>query len=213
MRGGLAADSLDRFRLREAVGSGAMGSLSATVSPVRRSIARWARAASRRRRRGARRVGVESKRGAGDVHRRQIERLRRLGVDFHALSAAQKLATFRRFADAFVDPARREEFMAAVARPRPIDYDRFVPPERVRSVPPAEGSLRWLAGGAGDARCLRMERRASLPALDILIASLDEVWATSWPGMLVSFPAGRALVVTLDYERIHCDVRSPAPYR
>jgi hypothetical protein len=58
-----------------------------------------------------------------------------------------------------------------------------------------------------------MDRLISLPALDLRVASLEEGWATSWPGMLVSLSAGRALVVTLDYELIHFDLRGSAPYR
>jgi len=50
---------------------------------------------------------------------------------------------------------------------------------------------------------VRLERRARLPALDIVVIGMDDAWAASWPGLFVNFEAGRAFVVTVDYEEIH----------
>ena len=64
-------------------------------------------------------------------------------------------------------------------------------------------------------RCIRFERRPRLPALDIDLATIDDTWAASWPGVFVRFDAGRAVVITLDYEEIRCDMRAGrgTPYR
>lgn len=148
-----------------------------------------------------------------DLHRRQLDRLKRLGVEFSTLPRADHAVLLRRFADAFVDPARRQDFLLAIAGARPLDYDRYLRAEHIRALVPLGGSLSWLSGGRTAARCHRLERRASLPALDLLVATIEDTWATSWPGMLVSFPAGRALIITLDYERIHCDLQRATPYR
>jgi hypothetical protein len=147
------------------------------------------------------------------MHRRQIERLRRLGVALAPVDPQDQGALLRRFAEAFVDPAQRGAFAAALGGARPIDYDRFVRPECVRAHAPCEGSLAWLSGGARAARCYRLERNPRLPAVNVVVRSIAEAWATSWPGMFVSFESGRALVVTLDYERIHCDLWTATPYR
>jgi hypothetical protein len=44
---------------------------------------------------------------------------------------------------------------------------------------------------------------------------MDDVWAASWPGLFVSFDAGRALAVSIDYEVLRSDLRVPraSPYR
>lgn len=62
---------------------------------------------------------------------------------------------------------------------------------------------------------MRFDRRPALPALEIELATIDDAWAASWPGAYVNFDAGRAVVITLDYEDVRCDVRAaPAtPYR
>lgn len=87
-------------------------------------------------------------------------------------------------------------------------------PERTRRAR-ERGCLRWLTAGKVGARCVRFERRARLPALEIAVDTLDEAWATSWPGVLVDFDAGRALVITVDYEELRCDLQpsGQTPYR
>lgn len=134
-------------------------------------------------------------------------------MEYSTLAPAEKRALLVRFADVFVDPSRRQDFLAALGSSRPIDYDRFLRVEHVRVLPPAGGSLSWLAARERGARCHRLERQIALPALDLRVASLEERWAASWPGMLLSLPAGRALVVTLDYELIHFELRGSTPYR
>jgi len=146
------------------------------------------------------------------VQRRRLDRLRHLGVGLSALDDAMTRALVQRFGEAFVDPAHHAAFAAALARTRGLDYDRFLRPDCVRP-PPLGGSLPWLGAGSPDARCYRLEREAWLPAVELQVRSLDETWATSWPGVFVSFHAARAVVVTLDYERIHCELRQRAAYR
>jgi hypothetical protein len=149
-----------------------------------------------------------------EVRRGQIDRLRTLGVAFRELDVGQTRAVVRRFAREFLDPDRSEPWLEAALRAprRPVAFERFLRDDCVKSLRPA-GSLRWLVAEGRDARCHRFERDAWLPALDIFAPSLDESWAASWPGVFVNFEAGRALVVTVDYARLHCDLRRLSPYR
>jgi hypothetical protein len=149
-----------------------------------------------------------------EVRREQLDRLRALGVDFRELDAGRTRALLRRFAEEFLDPDLGEPWARALSRwpRRPVAFERFLRMDCVKSVRPA-GSLRWLVAEGRDARCHRFERDAGLPALDIFAPSLDESWAASWPGVFVNFAAGRAVVVTVDYARLHCELRKLSPYR
>lgn len=149
---------------------------------------------------------------AAALHRRRLDRLRRLGVSLAALGAGESRSLVRRFGEAFVDPERHAAFSAALDRARGVDFDLFLRPDCVRPLP-LGGSLAWLAGGAPAARCYRVEREAWLPAVEMVVGSMDEAWAGSWPGVFVSFAASRAVVVTLDYERVHCELRGRLAYR
>ena len=122
-----------------------------------------------------------------------------------------------RFIDEFIDPERAAELRALLdafgARDLPSIWRAGCAP--IAPGTDAGGCARWLASGRTPARCLRFERRASLPALEIDLATLDDTWAASWPGVFVSFAAGRAVMVTLDYEELRCHLRAtPAtPYQ
>lgn len=165
------------------------------------------------------------------VRREQIGRLTALGVALSEIPAARSLPLLARFVREFLDPARVPEVSAELARtrgtPRGLDFDRWLRPECVTSGGQgrraslgqrALGCIGWLLsgsveGGAGPA--VRFERRADLPALAIDLATLDDAWAASWPGVFVRFDVGRAVVVTLDYEEIRCDLHAggATPYR
>ena len=153
-----------------------------------------------------------------DLRRQQLQRLEQLGVSFVELAPARACALFTRFLDAFIDPERAAELRllldASGAAGRATELARWLRPDRTQRGGPL-GCARWLAKGEAPARCVRFERHAYLPALEIDLATLDDAWAGSWPGVFVSFDAGRAVVVTLDYEDLRCDVRAaPAtPYR
>jgi hypothetical protein len=162
------------------------------------------------------------------VLRAQVGRLTALGVGLVEIPPSRARALLDRFVREFLDPCRADELSRELDRPRgaarPLDYDRWVRPECVRSEGPgrraslcggAVGCVAWLLAGSAAAPCVRFERSPDLPALAIDLATLDDTWAASWPGLFVSFEAGRAVVVTLDYEEIRCDVRAPgaSPYR
>lgn len=152
------------------------------------------------------------------ARRDQMERLEALGVVMAEIPGARSRPLFARFVQEFVDPARGARLVEEVGRPpageRSFDFDRWLRPECLRRRG-AGGCMRWLAAGAPLARCVRFERSAHLPALAIDLATVEDTWAASWPGVFVSFEAGRAVVVTLDYEEVRCDVRAPrgTPYR
>ena len=153
--------------------------------------------------------------------RDEIERLEALGVDLTEIPSARARPLLARFVREFVDPARAarldEELARPPAAPPVLDFDRWLRPECVRR-DGVVGCVRWLLGGGPahvGASFVRFERRADLPALAIDPSTLDDAWAASWPGLFVSFEAGRAVVVTLDYEEVRCDVRAArgTPYR
>ena len=137
---------------------------------------------------------------------------------FVEIAPARARPLLARFIDEFIDPERAAELRALLdasgARDLPFELARWLRPDRARRAD-AGGCARWLASGRTPARCLRFERRASLPALEIDLATLDDTWAASWPGVFVSFAAGRAVMVTLDYEELRCHLRAtPAtPYQ
>jgi len=146
------------------------------------------------------------------ARRDAIERLQALGVALAEIPLARSRPLLERFVSEFVDPSRVGELRRELGRP--LEIDRWLRPECVQSGG-SIGCVRWLAADAPGARCVRFERSVTLPGLDIDLATLDDTWAASWPGLFVSFDAGRALVVTLDYEEVRCDVRSArgTPYR
>jgi hypothetical protein len=151
--------------------------------------------------------------------RDEVERLQALGVVLTEIPPARAREILARFVREFVDPARgdqlEEELGRAQRAERAFDFERWLRPECVRHRGGAPGCVRWLASRARGARCVRFERSTHLPALAIDLATLEDEWAASWPGVFVSFEAARAVVVTVDYEELRCDVRASrgAPYR
>jgi hypothetical protein len=149
--------------------------------------------------------------------RDQIERLQALGVVLAEIPASRSRPLLARFVREFLDPVRAADLAVELRDPRvaPVarDFDRWLRPECVRRG--VNGCVPWLVPGGYDARCVRFERRADLPALAIDLATMDDAWAASWPGVFVRFDVGRAVVVTLDYEQYRCDVRTGGgtPYR
>jgi hypothetical protein len=162
------------------------------------------------------------------ARRDAIERLEVLGVVMAEIPVARSRPLLDRFVREFVDPSRAALLAAEIRRPgaasRVLELDTWLRPECV-SHGGTIGCTRWLAVGAlpahgvaptgARARCVRFERNAALPALAIDLATLDDSWAASWPGSFVSFETGRAVVVTLDYEEVRCDLRAArgTPYR
>jgi hypothetical protein len=157
------------------------------------------------------------------ARRHAIERLEVLGVVMDEIPLTRARPLLDRFVREFVDPARAALLTAEIRRPRVaprvLELDTWLRPECV-SRGGATRCVRWLSArsdGAAPARarCVRFERTMDLPALAIDLATLDDVWAGSWPGSFVSFDTGRAVVVTLDYEEVRCDLRAArgSPYR
>jgi hypothetical protein len=158
------------------------------------------------------------------VQRGAIERLQALGVACVEISPDRSRSLLARFVGEFIDPARVDGLEAELARlhvaPHTLDFDPWLRPDCVHRGG-VIGCVRWLLAGARVGRlssrfdCVRFERAAGMPALALDLTTMDEAWAASWPGVFVSFAAGRAVVVTLDYEQVRCDVRAArgTPYR
>lgn len=147
------------------------------------------------------------------LQEQRIERLRALGVVLVPLPLRETRALQRRFREAFVDPSQQDEYARVLEGGRAIEHQRFLRADSVRPLGPRGSSLAWLTSGSARTQCHRMEREPWLPAVHLVPGSVEETWVASWPGVFVSFDAGRALVVTLDYERIYCDLRGRTPYR
>jgi hypothetical protein len=151
------------------------------------------------------------------ARRDQIERLETLGVALAEIPEVRSRPLLARFVREFLDPVRAADFALELGRPRlpprVLDFDLWLRPECVQRS--TTGCVRWLFSGGADARCVRFERRADLPALAIDLATIDDAWAASWPGVFVRFDVGRAVVVTVDYEHFFCEVRAggATPYR
>lgn len=143
----------------------------------------------------------------------EITRLKRLGVRLKKMGAQSTRQYIQRFASEFVDPERNDEFIAVSAL-RPVDHVKWVRADR-RQEAPKHGAVEWLASGTARCVCLRLDRRPGLPALEVRLDTMNESWVSSWPGVYVRFMNSRALVVTLDYEVLQCDLRSGrgSPYR
>jgi hypothetical protein len=149
-----------------------------------------------------------------EVRREQVQRLRGLGVRIAELSAETSRRLFERFALEFADPEQAPNLLKQAAGQHEIlDLERWTRSDCTRRAI-GRGSLRWLTGGKSGVSCVRFERSPRLSALAILVDTLDEAWATSWPGAFVDFESRRALFITIDYEVHQCGLRvGRAPYR
>jgi hypothetical protein len=143
----------------------------------------------------------------------EVARLRELRVRLKRLSSFATREHIRRFASEFVDPERNADFLAASVI-GPIDHVKWIRVDRSQNAP-KQGTLEWLGSGTLGSVCLRLDRRPGLPGLELRLDTVDESWISSWPGVYIRFAAGRALVVTLDYEVLQCDLRAArgSPYR
>jgi hypothetical protein len=153
-----------------------------------------------------------------DLRRDEIARLTALGAAVTELTFAATREHLLRFARELVEPAQSELFFEALARAasaqRPFAYERWVRADAIARFDRV-GCVRWLMEGAETARGIRFDRFPELPAMEIDLTTIQDAWAASWPGVLASFEAGRAVVITLDYEEIRCEVRAGrgTPYR
>lgn len=152
-----------------------------------------------------------------EIHRRRIERLRELSVDFEELTAEASREALQRFAGMFLGAERARLFLVEVERARAshreVSFGRWLwegtPP------PPLKPRFGWLSDWLPGRSCVRLDRRVELPALRIGVATMLDEWAFSWPGAYASFETGRAMVVSLDHEVTCYDLAAPGktPYR
>lgn len=148
------------------------------------------------------------------ARRHELARLRALGVEITEISRARTRAMFERFAREFIAPEHGARFFEDVRRRGLDDLQRWMRHDcTLRTI--AQGCLAWLGPRENLDPCVRFEKSADLPALEIALATMDETWAASWPGVFVNFDAGRALVITVDYEVLRCDrgAARTSPYR
>jgi len=159
---------------------------------------------------GERRPGLDPR----EARRYELARLRALGVELAVIAPLRSWSLFTRFVQELVDPEQRAHVLEEVARRGFGDLDRFLPEDCTRQTS-GRGCLAWLGPQERGARCVRFETRPGLSALEITVATMEDTWAASWPGVFVNFEAGRALVVTVDYEVRRCDrgAMRRSPYR
>jgi hypothetical protein len=148
------------------------------------------------------------------ARRYELARLRALGVEVTEVGRARTRALFDRFVREFIAPEHSARFFEDVRRRGFDDLQRWMHHD-FTSRSAAQGCLGWLEARESLVPCVRFEKRADLPALEIALATMDETWAASWPGAFVNFDAGRALVITVDYEVLRCDrgMGRTSPYR
>lgn len=149
-----------------------------------------------------------------EARRYELARLRALGVAVTELGQARSRALVERFVREFVEPERSAHVLEEVRQQRFGELDRWTREDCTQRAS-GRGCLSWLGPQERGGRCVRLEKRASLPALEIVVATLEDTWAASWPGVFVNFEAGRALVITIDYEVRRCDrgASKRSPYR
>ncbi len=149
-----------------------------------------------------------------EARRYELARLRALGVELAVIEPRRSRSLFNRFVHEFVDPDQRAHVLEEVARQGFGDLDRWMREDCTRQTS-GRGCLAWLGPHEPGARCVRFETRPGLSALEITVATMDDTWASSWPGVFVNFDAGRALVITVDYEVRRCDrgALRRSPYR
>ncbi|MFS8069825.1 MAG: hypothetical protein ACMG6S_25960 [Byssovorax sp.] len=139
-----------------------------------------------------------------EARRYELARLRALGVEITELGQPRSRALLERFVREFVEPERSAHVLDEVKRQRLGDLDRWMREDCTQRTS-GRGCLAWLGPRERGGRCVRLEKRASLSAMEIVVATLEDTWAASWPGVFVNFEAGRALVITIDYEVRRCD--------
>jgi hypothetical protein len=142
------------------------------------------------------------------LHRRQLARLRALGVRMTTLNP--KLTQRRRVEvlKTFVGPDLKTELVPPLAVH--AAFERAALPELL-VVPQPKDVLSWLS--ASSAWIVRFDPRQA-PALELLASSMQNEWLNSWPGLYVSGDGQRLLYVTFDYERSLYDASPRAtPYR
>ena len=158
---------------------------------------------------------LPDERALRETFREQLARLRALRVDLRTLGPRATEEHVARLAEEFVEPDRSFAFRQALeAKGGPIDFEQWLREDRL-SPRDTRGCLEWLAAGVDAFHCVRFDRRSGFPAVTLAVRTLDETWASTWPGVYVHFAAGRALAVTVHYELFQCDLRigMGSPYR
>lgn len=147
------------------------------------------------------------------IWRRQIERLRELGVQIAETSHALAKDYWQRLGDEMIDPDQAARYATVVAEGKKIELAGWLRPgpDRRGNV---NGSMAWLRGGDPGAQLIRFERRTRLPITVLSPDTMQDAWACSWPGAFANFNRSRVLVVTVDYQLIRWEGHGHAsPYR
>jgi hypothetical protein len=152
-------------------------------------------------------------RTAVDAHFTQVDRLRTLGVRVLELSPVGSCTHLERFLREYVAPEHASVARAALDAGGAFPVERWLPPDCIR--PTKRENVSWLATGDEQASAHRLALRGDVPAVVVLLSTLEEAWATTWPGIFVRFELGRAVIVTPDYTVIRCELsmRGATPYR
>lgn len=116
------------------------------------------------------------------------------------------------FSARFVAARHRESFELQARRWRRggsgvLEFNEYLESSTiVEPTTAAEAPLTWLCGQAGS--CYRFDQRAGTPALRLAFPSVPPAWASSWPGLFVDLDVRRALIISLDLDRLLCASRS-----
>ena len=149
--------------------------------------------------------------------RSEVAKLRALGVALHELQPASAERVFDGFVRDFVDEDHKGAVRSAFDERRAhktLWLERYLRADTIRSR--AERSLvSFLTRRGRDARIVRFDRRTGIPAIEIVASTLEDTWASSWPGLFVGADGTRAVVVTSDYAELRCATGTDGatPYR
>lgn len=153
----------------------------------------------------------------GAALRAELVRLRALGVALSELRPASATRVLERVIGDFVQEEQRAKLRAAwleAASQETVRLENLVRPDTICSR--AERSLvSFLTRRGRDATLVRFDRRAGLPAIQIVASTFEDSWAGSWPGLYVGAEGTRIAVITRDYAELRCATRlsGATPYR
>jgi hypothetical protein len=145
------------------------------------------------------------------MHRRQLARLRGLGVRMTTLNPKLAQRRFLQLLETFVVGELRAELSQSPLGVH-ATFERALLPE-LSVVPAPKDVVSWLCANEPSAWIARFDPRQA-PALELFASSVQNEWLSSWPGLYLSNDGKRLLCVSVDYERSLSDATPRAtPYR